>query len=181
MKSEIERLAAEEELAHTEYTHYLCQQWENIALKAEAQKVRVCLLRTGLVIGKNGGFLKRMLLPFKLGLGGRIGHGQQWMSWVHLDDLTDAIIWLLTHPTLSGPFNGTAPKPVTNSDFTKALGRCLKRPTIFTVPAVVLKLALGEMSRLLLTGQRVLPTKLLESGFEFKYSDVKSALQSTLN
>lgn len=175
-----DKIVNEETSCHQEFTHEVCKEWEAIAQQAADDNVRVCLLRTGLVIGKKGGFLKRMLLPFKLGMGGRLGNGQQWMSWVHLDDLTNAMLWFINNPNLSGPFNGTAPEPVTNKEFTQTLGECLNRPTLLPVPAIILQVLLGEMSRLLLTGQRVLPTRLQESGFEFEYTALKPALLNAL-
>ena len=165
---------------HQEFTHEICHEWEQLAQQASNLGVRVCLLRTGLVIGPEGGFLKRMLLPFKLGLGGRIADGKQWMSWIHLDDMVNMIVFLITHQQTSGVFNGTAPNPVTNRMFTQTLGKVLNRPTIFPVPAFVLKLALGEMARLLLTGQRVLPKNLEQAGFTFQYPSLEQALSATL-
>lgn len=166
--------------AHAEFTHELCAAWEQAALAAEQYGVRVCLLRIGLVVGPNGGFLRRMLLPFRLGLGGRLGDGQQWMSWVHQDDVVAMIMYLLEHITLRGVFNGTAPEPVRNQEFTQLLAGVLSRPALLPVPGLLLELGLGEMSRLLLTGQRVLPQRLLEAGFEFKYPTLRPALKSVL-
>lgn len=163
-----------------EFSHRLCAAWEQAALRASEQGVRVCILRTGLVIGRNGGFLQRMLWPFKLGLGGRIGDGKQWMSWVHRADLIAMIQRLLDSPELSGVFNGTAPQPVTNEAFTRCLGKVLQRPAVIPVPAFVLKAALGELSGLLLGGQRVVPRRFLEAGFEFKYKTLEHALSDVL-
>lgn len=165
---------------HPEYTHELCAAWESAALQAEELGLRVCILRIGLVIGPGGGFLARMLLPFRLGLGGRLGSGQQWMSWVHREDLLRMILYLLAHKTLRGVFNGTAPEPVRNSEFTLSLARQLGRPAVLPVPAPVLRLGMGEMSRLLLTGQRVLPRRLLDAGFEFHYPALDAALADVL-
>lgn len=165
---------------HNEFTHQLCQQWEQCALQAEQFGVRVGIVRTGLVVGKSGGFLSKMLLPFKLGLGGRLGNGQQWMSWIHRDDMV-AIIDLLMHDnTLRGVFNATAPNPVRNIDFTASLANTLHRPAWLPAPAFALKLLLGEMSRLLLTGQRVQPQRLLKQGFTFKYPQLPEALQASV-
>lgn len=159
------------------FTHKLCSDWEDKALQATESQVRVCLLRTGVVLG-DGGALARMLTPFKLGLGGVIGSGDQWFSWICLDDMVAAIIFLLEHQVLSGAFNATAPEPVTNAVFTKALGRALKRPTMLPMPAVALQLMLGEGAELLCEGQRVMPVRLREAGFEFSYSKIDQALQS---
>lgn len=166
--------------AHDEYTHRLCNAWENTALGAEALGVRTCLLRTGLVVGPGGGFLSKMLLPFRLGLGGPIGSGSQWMSWVHRNDLVAMIGWLISANQQSGAFNGTAPQPVTNREFSSTLGRVLNRPAVVPLPAPLLKLALGEASRLLLTGQKVLPLRAFEGGFRFEFVDLEDALRNAL-
>lgn len=165
---------------HDEFTHSLCHTWEQAALAMQEDGVRVCLVRTGLVIGPRGGFLKRMLLPFRLGLGGRLGDGRQWMSWIDLEDEVRIILFLLQHQELQGAFNATAPTPVTNRDFTRALASCVKRPACIPVPALLLKLILGEMSRLLLTGQKALPHRLLEAGFTFKQPDLLTSLRQSI-
>ncbi|EMR13746.1 cell division inhibitor [Methylophaga lonarensis MPL] len=121
-----------------------------------------------------------MLLPFKLGLGGRISHGQQYMPWIHLHDIARLFIFLSQHESAQGVFNGTAPNPVTNQQFTKALGTALNRPAIFPVPAVVLKAAFGEMSELLLGGQKAVPEKAQALGFEFFYTDLQTTLNSVV-
>ena len=132
------------------FSSNLCQKWEASALKAEPLGIRTCLLRTGIVLGKNGGALSKMLPPFKMGLGGKIGHGEQWMPWVHLDDLVGIIIYCINNDHLTGPVNGTSPNPVINQVFTKTLGLALKRPTIFPMPKVVIKLLMGQMGEELL-------------------------------
>jgi len=165
---------------HNEFAHQLCAEWEHTASKATDHGVRVCLLRIGLVVGKNGGFLKRMLLPFKFGLGGRLGNGKQWMSWIHRNDLIKMVEMLLTMEDLSGVFNGTAPNPVTNNEFTKTLADTLKRFAIIPVPTFVLKLALGEMSTLLLGGQRVIPKQFLDAGFKFQYDTLQPAIKDVV-
>ncbi|HEY0924581.1 TIGR01777 family oxidoreductase [Rheinheimera pacifica] len=162
---------------HAEFSSELCQRWEQLALEAQSANTRVCLLRTGIVLANEGGALKKMLLPFKLGLGGRIGNGEQYMSWVHLQDMLRLTDFLLQHPTLTGPFNATAPNPVTNAEFSQQLAKVLHRPAILPMPAFVLKLMLGEMADLLLTGQRVIPAKLQHAGFAFKYSQLPDALK----
>lgn len=159
----------------------LCDAWERAALQAEQYGMRVCLLRTGLVMGPRGGFLQRMLLPFRLGLGGRIGNGQQWMSWVHLADHVAITMMLLKSSELTGAFNLTAPNPVSNREFTYSLGRALKRPAILPLPAAVLRLVFGDMANLLLGGQRVLPERLLEAGFRFRFATLNDALQDVLS
>lgn len=160
------------------FTHALCRDWENAAkTAADALGARVCLIRTGIVLGQ-GGALAKMLPAFRLGLGGPMGHGRQWMSWIHIDDEVAAIRFLLAQQTLTGPFNLTAPGAVNNATFTQTLGAVLKRPTFMRVPAPVLRLLLGEASELLLEGQRVYPEKLLNAGFEFRYSDLEPALRA---
>lgn len=159
----------------------LCKDWEEAALAAEKHGVRVCLLRTGLVLSKSGGLLGRMLLPFRLGLGARLGNGRQWMSWIHVADYVALVQRLLHDEQMRGPFNMTAPKPVTNAEFTRILAYTLHRPALFVVPCVVLKLAMGERAALLLEGQRVLPTKLTAAGGQFKYPSLSSALDALLS
>jgi len=163
-----------------DFAHQLCAEWECTARQAEEYSVRVCLLRIGLVIGPDGGFLKKMILPFKLGLGGRLGNGKQWMSWVHRDDLINMLLMLLERPALSGTFNGTAPNPVTNREFTQTLAKCLHRPAFLPVPAPLLKLALGEMSILLLGGQRVIPKRFQAERFDFRFETLDHALDDVL-
>ena len=159
------------------FSSQLCQQWEAVALEAEKLGVRTCLLRTGIVLGKGGGALSKMLLPFKLGLGGKIGSGKQWMSWIHLDDLVGTILYCIDHDELKGPVNGTSPNPVTNEVFTKTLGKVLKRPTILTMPAIVVKILVGQMSEeLLLAGKNIFPVKMLNAGYKFKYEKLEKAL-----
>ncbi len=160
------------------FTHDLCRDWESAALSAATLLgARVCLIRTGIVLGQ-GGALGKMLLPFKFGLGGPIGHGEQWMSWIHLDDEVGAIRFLLENSGLEGAYNLTAPEPVTNKMFAQALGKALHRPTCLMTPSVVMKLLLGESSELLLKGQRVQPKRLLEAGFKFNYPSLQAALQA---
>ncbi|WP_110654090.1 TIGR01777 family oxidoreductase [Salinicola halimionae] len=161
---------------HDEFAHRLCQAWEREALKAEAFGVRVACLRTGLVLDAGGGTLAKMMPAFKFGVGGQLGDGCQYMPWIHRQDLVSAIEFLLEEETLSGAFNGSAPQPVTNAEFTRAMGRHLHRPTPFRVPASLLKLGLGEMSRLLLTGARMRPVRLQEAGFTFRYHTLDEAL-----
>lgn len=165
---------------HDEFGHNLCAEWERTAEKAKENGVRVCLLRTGLVIGKNGGFLQPMILPFKLGLGGKLGSGTQWMPWIHMDDYVAICQALLDNNALKGIFNLTAPNPVTNSEFTSTLAKQLNRPVFFTVPGWALNLLLGEMSQLLLGSQRVIPKQILDSGYQFKYPNLEAALENVL-
>ena len=160
----------------SEYTHTLCDAWEAAAKRANSYGVRLCIMRTGLVLATKDGFLDRLKLPFKLGLGGPIGGGEHYMPWVHLDDVVSLIVWMLQIPDCRGPYNATAPHPATNREFVRALGKALHRPAFIPLPGFVLKLALGEMSRLLLTGQRALPAKAEAEGFSFKYPHLDKAL-----
>ena len=161
------------------FSSKLCQQWESTALEAEGMGIRTCLLRTGIVLGKDGGALSKMLLPFKLGLGGRVGRGDQWMPWIHVDDLVSIILHCIDNESLSGPLNGTAPSPVSNSAFSRELARALRRPALFPLPAFVVRLLMGEMGEeLLLSGKRIVPAKLLHSGFDFQYESLPVALRN---
>ncbi len=163
------------------FSHDLCQQWEEEALKIEEFGVRVCLLRTGMVLGKGGGPLASFLPPFRLGLGGRFASGQQWMSWIHIDDLIGIIHFATENKTISGPINGVSPKPVTNRVFSKTLAKILRRPAIFPMPAAVLRLLVGEMAEeLIINGQKVIPEKALSNGFEFSYPELELALQEII-
>lgn len=164
----------------TGFGQQLCREWETAASAVADLGVRVCLLRTGLVVGSQGGFLRQMLLSFRLGLGGRIGTGRQWMSWVHLDDHIRMTQFLLDSPAANGAYNVTSPNPVTNSEFTRLLAKELHRPAVIPVPAWLLKLAAGEMSELLLGSQRVLPRRALVLGFKFNYETLEPALRNAL-
>ncbi len=163
-----------------DFGRQLCVEWENEAVKAKEHGVRVCQLRTGLVIGKNGGFLQPMILPFKLGLGGRMGSGKQWMPWIHIDDHVAICLALLNSTELDGPFNLTAPNPVTNQVFAQTLAKTLHRPAFLPAPAWVLKLLLGEMSELLLGSQRVIPRRMLGADYQFKFTELGAALRQVL-
>ena len=156
----------------------LCDEWEQAALPAEALGVRVCLLRTGLVLHADGGMLKKMQLPFKLGLGSRLGDGRQIMSWIHRHDYLNALLFLLDHPDCRGAFNLTAPMPVSNHAFTAELARSLQRKAFLVTPEWALKPVLGERSLLLFGGQRALPAALLARGFAFRFQTLADALES---
>lgn len=163
---------------YPEFSHDICARWENLANRAKSAVTRVCILRIGIVLAPKGGALAKMLPPFKLGLGGRIGSGEQYMSWIHLDDLTAAFDFLLNHRELEGVFNGTSPMAVPNKQWTKLLAERLGRPALLPMPALVVKLLFGEMSDLLLFGQNVYPKRLLDAGFQFKYNQLRVALQA---
>jgi hypothetical protein len=162
-----------------EFTHRMCNAWEQAALAFEDTS-RVCLSRTGLVVGRGGGFLQQMLPLFRIGLGGRLGKGTQYMPWIHRYDMVEGLVHLLENPELSGPFNMTAPNPVTNAEFTRILGHVLNRPAVLPAPSPALKLALGEMARLLLTGQKAIPERLLSTGYEFHYPELEAALKEAI-
>ncbi|WP_144206629.1 TIGR01777 family oxidoreductase [Shewanella donghaensis] len=167
--------------AHNEFSHQVCSEWEHLALKAQSDKTRVCVLRIGIVLGKNGGALAKMLPPFKLGLGGPIGKGTHGVSWIHIDDLTHLIEHLINNDEARGIFNATAPNPVNHKQFAQSLGFTLKRPAKIPTPVLALRLAMGEMADLIVEGQFVLPTRTLATGFNFKYTHIDPALDSILN
>jgi uncharacterized protein (TIGR01777 family) len=172
---------AEDSAPGNEFLAQLCLDWETESLRAKEFGARVVTPRFGIVLAKNGGALPRMLLPFKLGAGGRIGSGKQWMSWIALRDIVGILIYALGTSQLSGPANAVSPHPVRNAEFTKDLGHVLHRPTLFPAPGFALRLALGEMAdALLLSSQRVLPKKLEQLGYEFQYSHLESALEAIL-
>lgn len=170
--------------AGSDFSATLCRDWEAEALKAAVLGVRVCTVRTGIVLGPSGpaggGALAQMLPAFRLGGGGPMGSGRQWMSWVHRADLVALIRFLIERETASGPYNGTAPEPVTNAEFAKTLGRVLKRPAILPMPGFALKLIVGEMAEILLSGQRVMPQAALDQGFRFRFPTLEAALRDVL-
>jgi len=159
----------------------VCQAWENAAQPARDAGMRVIHARLGIVLSKQGGALASMLTPFRLGLGGTMGSGHQYMSWIALDDVVTVLQYLLCDPSLVGPVNLVAPSPVTNRQFTKALGRILCRPTLLPMPACAARMLLGELAEeLLLSSTRVVPQKLMDAGFEFQFTELKSALDAIL-
>lgn len=163
------------------FTHQLCANWENMALKATSEYTRVCILRTGIVLSRNGGMLPRMLLPFKVGLGGIMGKGTQYMAWIHINDMVEAILYLLLHPHAEGAFNISSPQPITNKMFSVALAKHLHRPCWFTIPSFILKLFLGELSSLLLDSQKAIPRNLDTIGFKFKFDNIDKAFNNLLS
>lgn len=158
----------------------LCMQWEQEAAAA-APGVRVVLARVGIVLAIDGGALPRMLPAFRLFAGGPVASGRQWMSWIHWADVAGSFQYLLENKQITGPVNITAPEPVRNREFSRALGKALRRPAVFPVPAMLLKLLFGEKSQLVLYGQKVLPRKLLDAGYKFKYAAIDDALQAVLH
>jgi len=161
-----------------DFAAMLCRQWEAEALKAEDLGVRTCVLRTGIVLDRDSGALLKMLPPFRMGVGGPMGDGRQWMSWIHREDLVGMILWLLGNGQARGAYNGTAPGTVTNRVFATTLGEALHRPARLTTPAFALKVAFGEMAGLLLTGQNVQPVHALAEGFTFQYPSLPGTLQA---
>ncbi|MGO2279427.1 MULTISPECIES: TIGR01777 family oxidoreductase [unclassified Psychrobacter] len=195
-----DKLLTENSDYKTDFAHTLCDEWERLALRATDYNVPVAIVRTGVVIHPEGGMVAKLLLPFKFGVGGQLGDGQQMMSWISREDWVSAVIFIIeqhlakqfgheqrfshndnvietTSDTLAFVYNLTAPNPVTNHTFTKALGSWLQRPTFFTLPEFLLKLMFGEMSTLLIDGQKVLPQALLDAGYSFKHSTLQQALE----
>jgi uncharacterized protein len=168
----------EDSAAGADFLAGICVEWERLAQRASAAS-RVVLLRTGLVLDRSGGVLPPLALPFRLFVGGPVGSGRQYMSWIHLDDWVGLVTWALTTNLVSGPLNLTAPAPVTNADFGRALGHALGRPSFMPTPAFALRLALGEMAdALILGGQRVLPAKAEGMGYQFRYAQLERALRA---
>jgi uncharacterized protein (TIGR01777 family) len=160
------------------FTASLCKAWEAEAMAAEPLGVRVVRLRTGVVLAPEGGAMPKMLLPFRAGLGGPIGGGRQWMPWVHVDDVVGIVAAALGDEAWVGPVNVTAPNPVRNAEFTKTLGRVVERPAVLPVPALALRLVLGEMATILLDSQRAVPAAALARGYEFRYPRLAPALET---
>ena len=176
-----DQVLTESAKSHACFSHELCEAWESAAQRAAGYDVRVVCLRIGLVVGTEGGFLTRLLTPFEFGLGGPMGSGNQWMSWIERDDLVRLIVHAIARPDISGPINATAPIPVTNMKFTEELGRRLRRPAIFRIPAALLRGVAGDLAdELLLGGQRVIPNKALSSGFVFRHETLRSAFEAIL-
>lgn len=171
-----ELVVTEDDPGHDEFTHRLCDTWEKLAMRAAGEHTRVCLLRTGVVLSRSGGALEKMKLPFKMGFGGPLGNGKQFMPWIHIDDMLNGILWLLENPTLHGPFNMVAPWAVRNEQFAAALGEAMHRPAFVRTPASAIRLLMGESSVLVLGGQHVLPQRLEASGFHFRWHDLNEAL-----
>jgi uncharacterized protein (TIGR01777 family) len=166
--------------AGNDFLSTLAQDWEAAAMKAEAIGIRVVLTRFGIILAKNGGALPQMALPFKFGIGGKLGSGQQWMSWVAQEDTVRILRLALENSTVRGAINVVSPQPVRNADFTKELARALHRPALFSAPAFAVKLALGEMSAMLLSSQRVLPAQLEKLGYKFVDPELIGALGASL-
>jgi uncharacterized protein (TIGR01777 family) len=176
-----DELLDESSSAGTGFLADVCQEWEAASAPATEAGIRVVHLRLGMILSRNGGALQKMLMPFKLGAGGRVGPGRQYWSWIHLDDVIGAMRHAIAGHDLAGPVNAVSPHPVTNLEFTRILGHVLHRPTFMPMPAFAARIALGEMAdELLLSSARVLPRKLQQSGYVFACSDLESALQREL-
>ena len=174
-------ILTEQSSSGTGFLSEVCREWEAATHAAANAAIRTVNLRTGLVLSPDGGALKQMLLPFRLGLGGRIGSGRQWWSWIHIEDFVAAVHHILHDNSLRGPVNMVSPNPVTNSEFTRTLAAVLKRPAILPIPAFAARLAFGELAdEGLLTSARVEPKRLITGGFEFKFPQLDSALQDLL-
>ncbi|WP_241580034.1 TIGR01777 family oxidoreductase [Rosenbergiella nectarea] len=169
-------LVTEESSPHQEFTCQLCSRWETLALAAQSEKTRVCLLRTGVVLSSEGGALAKMVMPFRAGVGGPFGDGQQYMPWIHIEDMLNAIQFLLNQPSLKGPFNMVAPTPVRNEQFSIQLAKVLHRPCFMRVPAALVRCLMGESAVLVLGGQQAVPQRLIDAGYQFRYSTLQPAL-----
>ena len=156
-------------------------EWEHATLPASEAGVRVCNMRIGVVLSETGELPRSMLTPFKFGLGGKLGNGRQYMSWIHVEDVARAFAFVLKTKSLDGPINLAAPNPVTNAEFTKALGRVLSRPALFKVPGFALRIAMGEMAQFALGSARLYPLKLAQSGFRYSWNDIEPALRDILD
>jgi uncharacterized protein (TIGR01777 family) len=174
-------LLKESEKAGNDFLASLSVDWETEALKGTDKGIRVALMRFGVILGKGGGALSKMIPAFKSFVGGRIGSGNQWFPWIHLADLMAAIVFICRHPQISGPLNFCAPNPVRNRELAKALGKVLGRPAIMPAPAFMIRTVLGEFANVLLDSQRTIPDRLLSHGFQFQYPDIKSAIQAVVS
>lgn len=167
--------------AGNDFLAKLCKDWESTALKATELGVRTICMRTGIVLDKNEGALKRILLPFKLFIGGKQGTGKQWVSWIHINDLARLIIFTLENKNIEKSLNATSPNAVTNETYCRTIAKILNRPMLFTIPGFILKIILGEFAEYILTGQKVIPAKALKYGFKFEYENIKDALSQIIN
>jgi hypothetical protein len=173
-----DEIASEDQPAGSDFLARVCTQWEAEA-QATAAPTRLACIRTGLVLDRDGGALPKMLPPFWFGMGGPVGSGRQYWPWIHRSDWIDLVRWAIVSPPASGPLNASAPRPVTNADFARALGRALHRPAFMPAPAFAMKLALGEMADgLLLSGQRAVPARAEQLGFTFRYPQLDDALRA---
>jgi len=170
----------EEDSPGGDFLARLCVDWEREALKALDKGVRVTVTRFGIVLGKTGGALGQMISAFKKYVGGPLGSGDQWFSWIHMDDLLNAFLFILDNDAIQGPVNLCSPNPVRNKELAKALGKALSRPSFLKTPSFLIRLILGEFGSVVLKGQRVIPAKLSQKGFVFKYPEIRSAIEEVI-
>lgn len=175
-----DEILAEDSDPGEDFLARVTKDWEQTAILAEALGIRVVRLRTGVVLAEKGGALAKMLPPFRYGIGGRLGSGKQWMSWIHIQDMVNLILFAIENRAMRGPLNLTAPHPVTNADFTKALASTLHRPALLPVPAFAIKAMFGEMAEMILGGQRVIPKAAQRAGYRFHHPDLREALDDLL-
>lgn len=175
-----ENVLTEKSFPHDGFLHQLCKRWEKLALKAQSNRTRVCISRTGIVLSPEGGMLPMMLLPFRLGLGSTFGTGRQYISWIHIQDMVNGLLFLLNNPKAEGVFNLTAPNPTSNQIFSKTLAATLSRPCIFRIPSFLLKMIMGEMSTMVIDGQRVTPKHLEKLSFHFTHEHLDEAFKSLI-
>lgn len=166
---------------HDEFTYQLCKKWESLAMAADGRHTRVCIIRTGIVLSNKGGMLSMLTLPFKAGLGSVLGSGKQYISWIHINDMVNGIIFLLDTPEARGPFNFSSPNPVTNKRFCNVLSTTLYRPRIFHIPSFLVKMAMGESATLIVDGQRAIPQHLLDLHYRFSFEHLDEALKNLLH
>jgi len=171
-----DEVVTEETKPGEDFLAKVCRAWEGEAYKVNRSKARVVTLRLGVVLGKDSAALKRMALPFKFYVGGPLGRGNQYLSWIHIQDLTRMILYIMDHPELTGPVNAVAPYPERSRDFSRIIGEVLRKPSWLPVPEPLLRVALGQMAEMLLHGQRAVPRKMLDAGFEFEFPTLKAAL-----
>jgi len=175
-----DEILTEESAPGTGFLAEVCQEWENAAREAEQANVRVCSIRIGLVLSSKGGALPRMILPFRFGLGGPFGRGQNWVPWIQIDDLTRLILWLIERDDLHGPFNAVAPESVRNREFVRLLGESLHRPSSIPVPRTLIRLALGDLANELIDSRHVRPARVMEEGFVFECVELRTAFAREL-
>ncbi len=176
-----DKILNEDERPGDDFLANICIAWEKEAFRAEAKGIRVAAMRFGVVLGKSGGALQKMLLAFKLFAGGPLGNGKQWFPWIHMDDLTAAILFIIENPAIKGPVNFCAAEQVRNADFARALGNALNRPSFMPAPAFMIRLIMGELGASLLNSQRPVSDKLTGYGFRFQYPDIDNALRAIVN
>ncbi len=164
-----------------DFTYHLCKKWEALAMAADNRNTRVCIMRTGIVLSKNGGMLSKLTMPFRLGLGSVLSPGTQFISWIHIRDMINGIMYLIDMPEARGVFNFTSPNPVTNKRFSKVLSRILFRPCLFTIPAFLIKVVMGERATLIVDGQRAIPQHLLDMHYRFSFEHIDEALKNVLD